>query len=314
MAKQELGTLSTILKGDGYRSELSKFLKDNFEMKVVGGKKIEEPKSPIERFPHLHAKEQQLVEKIEQNGIGAYRLDSKEGIEFTTALGPSSMITLAFPNNERVFATTTPDTSFDRGTLRFAFLGRISNQSLIIPDNLNPLSDRINKQDVVTYLSGANQLSTVGEHDPTQKIETVDPRHLLNAMAEFNIGSEAAKIIKSTEPSKRDHIGDTWERNNRSMLPNISAQDVNDPKNDLVWAPITFTPLFGVKEPEKARLVVILTPDMLDRKALANQKLVPKKADIPGALELIQGMGFVTLLEKKYAVDNLARKVEKGMI
>ena len=325
MANQELST--SFLKGKPKVSELSEFLKqkpeftlnkflnENFGMKVVGAKKIEVPKSPIETVSYLHDKEQQLVENIEQNGIAAYRLDSKEGMEFTMALGPCSMVKLAFPNNQQAFATTTPDTSFDSGQLRFAFLGRISDKSLIIPDNLDPLSNRVNKQDVVTYLSGANQLSTVGEHDPTQQIEIVDPRHLLNAMAEFNIGSKATKIIESTKPSERDHIGDTWERNNRSMLPIISAQDVvNNPQNDLVWSPITFTPLFSVKEPEKVRFVVVLTPDMLDKQALAKRKLVPIKTDKPDALKSLQEMGFATLLEKGNAVDNLARKVEKGMI
>jgi hypothetical protein len=303
---------------------LHSFLPEEFGLSIQGGSHIDVEGRDIENHPHLLDVEASIVRSIEENGAATVNLTQREGFEFVTGLGKAKLMTLVLGQrnsegqNYRVFATTTPDTDYARA-LRFAFLGKfVSQTNLWIPDQLNPLKlpwdhltesqRRIVMDQVTTYLSGSNQLSTVGDHNQGSSISAVDPRHLLNAMAEFNAGSVANRLIEDTDPSSRPHVGDVWETK-RDMMRIISANDQSDPRNDLVWDPVTFTPIFT----DKAPFVALFTPNLLDEQALLNRKIVPLSANKPGALESLQEMGFATIIGKN-GLTPLSQRIEMKIV
>lgn len=299
--------------------ELDPFLNDEFGLHVQGAPSISQ-ESEIDLHPNLVTLEQTLLDSLRnhpQHEV-AYGLNSRETVEFTIALGSFSMFELLLPikrsdgRPHSLFATVTPDSNLAEGRLRLAFLGRVNNGNVLVPRHLEPNSDSLNIEDVSRYLSGANQLCSfeVKTHEDWEQIPVVDPRHFLNAMAEFNSGSVANDLIEAANPDSRAHIGDTWE-SERAMMPIISAHDINMPQNDLVWAPISFLPT--ITSNSGAPFGVKFNEDMLDKGAYVNNKIRLVKADKQGALEDIQRMGFATLVDKDI-VANFARRVEQRMI
>lgn len=296
--------------------ELDGFLSNKFGLTLMGGR-VELPgKSRIEMSPKSLEKERELVAQIKARKEAKLALNTKDNLEFLMSLGSNSRVTLVLPDRRpqgspwTVNATLTPDTNLLADRLRLAFIGRFKSGRAEVPPQYDPINPNQDKKSIDLYLSAANQMATVGEHVPGQRVSIVDPRHLLNAMAEFNIGSSANTAINSQDASVRPHISDVWERD-RGMLPLISAQDFRNPQNDLIWAPITFTPQLSSES--SAPLGVILTPDILDPVELARDKIVPLKANNPGALEEVQRLGFATLIQKD-ATDQLARRVEQRLI
>jgi len=297
-------------------AELDTFLTGNFGLTLAGGKRLEAPISEIDRSPKLLEKERELIVQLKNTKEAKLPLNSKENIDFVMAMGPHSRVILVLPDRRAqgtpwtAHATLTPDTSRTMDRMRIAFVGRFNGGKADIPSKYDPVNLAQDKKSIELYLSAANQMATVGEHNPSQRISVVDPRHLLNAMAEFNIGSAASGVISSSDPSMRSHISDVWERD-RSMLPLISSQDARNPQNDLIWAPITFTP--QISSGHAVPLGIILTPEVLDPVELARDRIVPLRADNPGALEEVQRMGFATLIQKNMT-DSLARRVEQRLI
>lgn len=286
---------------------LGEFLQSNFGVELRGASNQSIAMHPIEATDiNVLNKEEEVVKDLRTKGIAFYGLDREEGRRFTNELGSYSMIQIAFPirnsdgTPQRAFATLTPDG-------RLAVLGRLSQGSIWVPDNVSPHSRKRSMDDVKIYLSGANQLGTVGEHSPEQKIPIVDPRHLLNAMAEFNTGSHAADVIKSSPEEKRSHVGDIWEQD-RKMLPIISAQDSREPDNDLIWTPITILPIYQLSQ-----AAVFITREMVDEESLKRGRLVTSKADKKDALQSLQEMAFATLIMKR-KTDELARKIEGKIV
>lgn len=307
--------------------ELDNFLKDKFSLGVVGSSMISVD-TPLDRYPHLVEYEQRLLEDTSKTDpVIAYGLNKKVGIEFTLGLGNTSVFELVIPGlksfitgkPQSMFATITPDSDIRTGKLSIAYLGKpMGGASVWVPDhlnpdNINPASDRLEEdmEDVVMYLSAFNQMCTVGEHETSNGISVVDPRHLLNAMAEFNVGSNANNIIKNENPATVAHIGDKWEQK-RQMMGLISAQDIKDPENDLIWGPTSPQPI-TLKTTDTARIAIRITGATLDSASFVNDKIRTIKANKKGALEQVQRMGFVTLV-KKNQTDNLARRVDQKIV
>lgn len=296
--------------------ELSSFLSNNFGLEIQGGQTISHPIRPHETMPHLIELEARIAQDILHHGYGYFPLD-QDGITLAQSFGPYSRVQLALPYKQsdgspvQVFATITPDTDFYQDKLTLAFLGRRTRTSVWIPEHLTPFHAQENPTDVMTYLSGANQMSTVGDHEQHQNISIVDPRHLLTAMVEFNAGSHANTLIQHVSPHHRPHAGDTWEEQGRQFLPIVSAQSSSMPENDIVWAPLSFLPAISSTQPTS--YVMVCMANQVNQDDLVHSRITPLHANQPGALEALQNQGFATLLQKRMT-DNLARRIDDQFV
>ena len=317
-----------------FSEKLNSTLHSNFGLELVGAPDVKAAMTPVERDPSLAALEQRLVEQLKEKGRATYPLITKEGlpspegIAFTEALGPYALIQIRHlgaksPSNPglpaHAYATVTPDTSYTKDTLRIAYIGRKNGQSMWIPSHLEPKSDdekarkflierQISYSDVMMYLSAANQMALVGDHT----IAGLDPQHLMTAMGESNQGTLGSRLIEQAAPEKRAHAGDVLEQQERRMLPVFSAQNPNNIQNDLVWAPLDFTRIMKSSDQKVLPLVVVLDREHVDVTALINEnRIVPDRANLPHALEDLQGMGYATLLQKNLT-DDLMKHVEKA--
>lgn len=300
--------------------ELGRFLRGiDTSLEVQGGKAVASNRA-IEKDSGLLQIEQKIITELKKNGVAGYQLNSSDTVRFTAALGAGAMMTLGFvtgPNQVlETYATVTPDTTFTdpnfpKGKLRMAFLGDLKNKW--VPQNLVPKSPKVvrSMKDVTMYLSGANQLFTTGDHNAQMPIKTVEPRHLLSAVGEYNVGSVAFQQFQSLGT----HGGDYLERD-RKMMPTISAQSPQNATNrvDMIWAPVSVLPVITPDRPP-VNIGVRFTLDMVDPIALQKGMLMPLMANAPDALQELQDMSFATLLLRgNNAQNNFAKEIAKGTI
>ncbi len=300
------------------KTELSSVLKDTAGLALQGGIFAPETPSGIDLSPSLQVMEKRLVDGLRENGRAVYGLDNPEGMDFTMALGPYAKLILVFkqrretlPTPVTAFGTIAPDSNYLSGQLRLAFMARYSGGAFQVPWEYDPDNTLVKPSTIDTYLSAVNELGSVGDHEPSRPVSVADPRHLLTAMSEFNLGSVASSQINSVDVTQRPHVGDVWEAN-RGMFPIISAQEMGNLENDLVWAPFTVTKKYS--RSDSLPFGVMLKPENLDLEALGRGRIVPAKANIPGSLEMIQQLGFATLLTKGNAVDNFKRILERRVV
>ncbi len=300
------------------KTELSSVLKDTAGLALQGGIFMPETPSGIDLSPALQSMEKKLVDSLREKGNAVYGLDNPQGMDFTMALGPYAKLILVFnqrretlPTPVTAFGTIAPDSGYLSGQLRLAFMARYGSGGFQVPWEYDPENKLTKPSTIDTYLSAVNQLGTVGNHEASRPVSVADPRHLLTAMSEFNLGSVASSQINAVDTAQRPHVGDVWEAN-RGMFPIISAQEMGNLQNDLVWAPFTVTRNYS--RSDRLPFGVMLRPENLDIEALGRGKIVPVKANIPGSLEMIQQLGFATLLTKGNAVDNFKRSLERRVV
>ncbi len=290
------------------QKELDTLLQQSLGTDIRGAKTKPFTRDAVDRIPAFRSKQRELALSLKTHGFAMLALNP-EGIRFTQALGPYGLIRLALPEQasspRQVFATITPDTEYSADRLRFAYLGRWDDtgKKLWIPEHVDPASvpNKLSPNDVSLYLSAANQLATVGDHEHGTPIPIVEPRHLLNAIADFAQGSTVHSLLSQIAPGKRSHAGDMWEEQNRSFLPILSPKTPQDlaQRVDPVWVPISVTRTYSLHD--QLPMAIVFTPDLVDQNQLYNDKIVPISANIPGALEHLQRMGFATLLQNGMA-------------
>jgi hypothetical protein len=222
-------------------------------------------------LPGLIHKHAVIAETIRQNDVAVLPLNTTENIDFVSSLGAGSVIEITFGIKQagqliRAFGVVTPDTKIsinsNNNRLSIAFLGKVVEKQLWIPDHLNPTKpESVNVQDVNTYLSIACQMALVGDHESGHSIGITDPRHFLTVLADFDSGTLASQKIKQVAESERPHFGDVLEEN-RSMLGVFSKQ--NKQSQDLVWGPITNLPPISPNRPSSVLHVIISKTSVYD--------------------------------------------------
>lgn len=309
--------------------DLSKVL-GQFKLDIAGPSQIQRATGTVESSGPLVRFEEQIVEQLRREGQAIYQLSSQEAIDFTSRLGPSSTVILAGgrrPDGKirKAYATVTPDSRFvSSGSPlnRLGFAALMKKDTGEVQERFDPHSRiRIDQpavwpkvwSDVLYYLSGANQLTTVPKHEPGRPVLVNDPNHVLSVINSVNEGSYGESLVKAiVDPKTKSHVADVWDGGaERSLLRNVSAQDLNRPDVDLIQVPVTFTPVINNRQP--SQLTVVIPRFMVDEVALTNGHIATQKADEPGALEQLQDMALVSVGRRlgQRGTDNFRRVIDQ---
>ncbi len=225
------------------------------------------------------------------------------------SLGSFAIVRIAMPNSDhsisQLYGTTTPRTNIDEGELQFTYIGlRVSSKSGYkweSPAQIDPLRpDLVSPADMETYLSGANQLGLVGDHD-NSGIKVSDPRHLINLLHGL------------ANPGLSGHWADALESNGqRKLLTETSAKRIIAPNefgDSLYQDPLNTTPVFTIGA-ERIPMAIVLAPELMED----IDSLETRRSNKPGSLETLQGMALAARFAQRLG-DSLDRAIPKsGMI
>lgn len=223
------------------------------------------------------------------------------------SLGSFALVRLALPNSDRsitqLYATTTPRTSLEEGELQLTYIGVSSplprgGHRWEAPVQLDPLRpDLLSPADLMTYLSGANQLGLVGEHG-NNGIKVSDPRHLINLLQSL------------ANPGLGSHWADTLESNGqRRLLTETSTKKIIPPDqfgDGLYQDPLRTTDVYAIGA-ERIRMAIILAPELMND----IDSLEPVRSNKLGSLETLQGMALAARFAQKLG-DQLDRVLPKS--
>ncbi len=225
------------------------------------------------------------------------------------SLGSFALVRIALPNSDgmpsQLYATTTPRTDIDEGELQLTYIGlRTPTKNGFrweAPAQIDPLRpDLLSPADMMTYLSGANQLGLVGEHG-NSAVKISDPRHLINLLHGL------------ANPGLNGHWADALESNGqRKLLTETSTKKIIAPNefgDGLYQDPLNTTPVFTIGA-ERIRMAIVLAPELMQD----IDALEPARSDKQGSLETLQGMALAARFAQRLG-DNLDRAIPKsGMI
>lgn len=225
------------------------------------------------------------------------------------SLGSFALVRVALPNSDgmpsQLYATTTPRTDIDEGELQLTYIGlktpTKNGFKWEAPAQIDPLRpDLLSPADMMTYLSGANQLGLVGEHG-SSGIKVSDPRHLINLL--HGLGN----------PGLSGHWADTLESNGqRRLLTETSTKKIIAPNefgDGLYQDPINTTPVYTIGA-ERIQMAVVLAPELMQD----IDSLETARSNKHGSLEVLQGMALAARFAQRLG-DNLDRALPRsGMI
>lgn len=252
------------------------------------------------------------IKKLKENKEAVLRLDDPANVALLMTLGSCALGRVAVWNPDRtvtqMFASTTPETSLDRGTIQFTWIG-LQDQAgkWSVPIELDPLRpELVGGNDLLTYLSGSNQLGVVGDHVANTQVKVEDPRHLIN------------QFMRLEQPETGSHKADDLEdptKNNgrRRLLAVTSAQALVRPGefgNSIFQDPVYTTKVY---EFEEIPMAWIFSPELMDQEKLRTGEgdLETMRTNKPDGLQRLQRMGFASLMQRGLA-DNLPRILPKS--
>lgn len=224
------------------------------------------------------------------------------------SLGSFALVRLALPDSDgrpsQLYATTTPRTDIDEGELQLTYIGiktptknGFKWEAPAQIDQLKP--DLLSPADMMTYLSGANQLGLVGEHG-NSGIKVSDPRHLINLL--HGLGN----------PGLSGHWADALESNGqRKLLTETSTKKIIPPNefgDGLYQDPLNTTPIYTIGA-ERIRMAIVLAPELMQD----IDALEPVRSDKQGSLEMLQGMALAARFAQRLG-NNLNLALPKSGI
>lgn len=247
------------------------------------------------------------IKKLKENKEAILRLDDPANVALLMTLGPCALGRVAVWNPDRsvtqMFASTTPETNLDRGRIQFTWIGlQDPNGKWSVPVELDPLRpELVGGNDLLTYLSGSNQLGVVGNHSANAQVRVEDPRHLINQFMRLEqpeTGSHKADDLE--DPSKN--------QGRRRLLAVTSAQTLVRPGE--FGSSIFQDPVFTTKvyEFEEIPIAWVFAPELMDQEKLRSGEgdLETMRTNKPDGLQRLQRMGFASLMNRGLA-DNLSR-------
>lgn len=255
----------------------------------------EDEAEAVELTAQMSELKQEVINKLRQNRPASLSLDDPAAVALVMSLGPGALGRVAVWNQDRsatqMFASTTPETSLDRGSLQFTWIG-LQNPAgkWEVPTQLDPLRPQeVSGNDLLTYFSGSHQLGMVGNHAQNSPIRVEDPRHLIN------------QFMKLEQPNIGSHAADDLEtKGRRRLLKVTSAQKIVAPGelgNSIFQDPVHTTRVYGFEE---IPLAWVFSPELMNQdKLLAGQgELETIRANRPDGLQRLQRMGFASLLHR----------------